>query len=64
VSYCRLIQSDFGSDDDTNEISIDNNCVAKEILFKKVNRTRDAMVGDRDNILPINFPVVGTILSI
>jgi hypothetical protein len=35
---------------------------AKEILLKRINGTRDAVVGDGDNILPINFPVVGTIL--
>lgn len=72
ASYRRLVQQDFGSEDlehhYTNQNASEGTSEAKKHygflvdLLTRVNITRDAMDDDEDNVLPVNFSAVGSIL--
>ena len=74
VSYRRLVQHDFGSVDGVNHYCTQNENSGEESpvvktnhssvvdLFTQTNIIRDAMDNDTHHVLPVNFPVVGSIL--
>ena len=74
ASYRRLVLLDLGSEDQEKQ-DTSQNTKAKERMadakrhvdyrvdiLRRLNITRDAMVDDGENVLPWNFPAVGSIL--
>ena len=66
VSYRRLVQQDFGAEDIENHFSIRkggaNAVTHHDDLLTNIDMILNAMVDDKDNVLPVNFPAVSSIL--
>lgn len=70
ASYRRLVKHDFGLEDLGNndaDHNLDDGIIKPKkryssMVLTKMNITRDAMVEDGNNVVPVNFAAVGSML--